>query len=551
MLVAAALSFAGGIYLNALYHVSLTYTIIPLVFFLSLIPFLIRRGNPVPGLLILICFALTGMVRIGMVGINQTVEPSVKGVNELYQGFVTESSPKTKILQLTSPKTTSGIKTVLRTPQDLNINDGVRVFGELRDIDPTFNNPHLLSWKWMKRLEGVSHELRGTIISTTPGTHYVHLIRNLAKEKIEASGARHGDIIKAITIGDTTGLQEETKKLFMRTGTSHILAISGFHVGIVTGFLFFVLRFIIGRIRRISLRGDDTRYAALLTIPCIFMFMFLAGARIPTMRATIMITVFMLSLFFERGRNVFNTLAVSGLIILLIYPHSIFTPSFQLTYASVVFILLLGQRVLSFVKVSNRLIKGVLLSAGVTVSAMVGTFPVVLYHFYGINPFSVIHNLTCVPLMGLVAMPLSLAGIVLPWGEHILRLSGEVFAAALRILSLLDWGYIYPMVRPNLFEIALYFIFLVSMLTLRKRLAFALIIFLLLPLASGYGYHAWNERFSRDLRVSFLDVGNGDAMLRGYPIKTCLYPAFLQFLQAFQDRWKSFLSPTKDAFSWA
>ena len=512
MFVIAIFSFAGGIYLNALYDIPLKFIIPTLILILSFIPFFIRKSSYLSVLLVLVCFMLAGMVRLGVVTVGQTsMNPS--STKEIYEGLVTESSPNTKIIKLTNPGELAALKVILRTPQALNINDMVRVFGELREINPTFKNPYLLSWKWLKKLEGVSYELRGTIISITPGIHYVHSVRNRLKQKIDASGAKYGGIIKALTIGDTTGLDEETKKLFLHTGTSHILAISGSNIGIVTAFFFFISRFLIGRIRKLRLRGDNTRYAALTTIPFAFLFMLIAGSSIPTMRATIMITIYMMSIFFERGRDIFNTIALSALAILLIYPHSLFTPSFQLTFASVVFIILFTQRIFPFVKTDNRMLKWLFLSMGMTVAATIGTLPVVLYHFYGVNPFSVFHNLIGVPLMCVIAMPLGLIGVVLPWGEYLLRLAGEVLAATVSILTTFDWGYIYPMVRPNLFEIILYFIFLFVLLHKRRKIAFALMVFLVLPLASGYAYYAYHERFNNDLRVNIIDVGNGDALL--------------------------------------
>jgi competence protein ComEC len=512
LLVIAICFFASGIYLNALYNIPLRFIILPVVLTLPFIPSLIRKSSYIPVLLVLVCFVLAGMARLGMVTAGQTAM-SPGNVKEVYEGLVTESSPNTKIIKLTNPGELAALKVTLRTPQALNINDTIRVFGELRELNPTFKNPYLLSWKWLKRLEGVSYELRGTITSVTPGIHYIHAVRNSLKQKIDASGAKYAGIIKALTIGDTTGLDEETKKLFLHTGTSHILAISGSNIGIVTAFFFFVSRFLIGRIRILRLRGDDTRYAALTTIPFAILFMLIAGSSVPTMRATIMITVYMLAVFFERGRSIFNTIALSALAILLVYPHSLFTPSFQLTYASVVFIILFTQRVFPLLKTDNRLLRWFFLSVGMTISATVGTLPVVLYHYYGVNPFSVLHNLIGVPLMCVIAMPLSLVGILLPWGEYLLRLAGEILAVTVNILTTLDWGYIYPMVRPNLFEIILYFIFLVASLHMRRRMVLVLIIFIVLPAASGYACYAYHERFKNVLRVNIIDVGNGDALL--------------------------------------
>ena len=213
MFVIAILSFASGIYLNALYDIPLKFIIPTLILILSFIPFFIRKSSYLSVLLVLVCFMLAGMVRLGVVTVGQTsMNPS--STKEIYDGLVTESSPNTKIIKLTNPGGLAALKVILRTPQALNINDMVRVFGELREINPTFKNPYLLSWKWLKKLEGVSYELRGTIVSITPGIHYVHSVRSRLKQKIDASGAKYGGIIKALTIGDTTGLDEETKNCF-------------------------------------------------------------------------------------------------------------------------------------------------------------------------------------------------------------------------------------------------------------------------------------------------------------------------------------------------
>jgi len=513
LFVIAVFSFACGIYLNALYNIPLKFLVSLLVVILLLIPFIIRKNYLLTAFLALVCFMLAGALRLGIITDGQTTINPNSGTKNVYVGFITESSPNTKIVKLTSPSEAMALKVILRTPRSLNINDVIKVFGELRDVHPTFKNPYLLSWKWLKKLEGISYELRGTLVSVSPGSHFIHSIRNILKQKIDASHAQQSGIIKALTIGDTTGLDDATKKLFLHTGTSHILAISGSNIGIVTAFFFIIARFLMGRIKTLRLRGDDIRYAALTAIPFAITFMLIAGSSIPTIRATIMIIVYMLSIFIERGRNIFNTIALSALAILVIYPHSLFTASFQLTYASVVSIILFTKHTSPLLKTKNRIVKWFFLSIGMTISATVGTLPIVLYHFYGVNPFSVLHNLIAVPLMCIFAMPLSLLGIVLPWGDYLLRVAGEILAITKNILTALDWGYIYPIIRPNLFEISLYFFIIFILLHIRKKIAYASIVLIILPLALGYAGYAYFERFNNDMRVNFIDVGNGDAIL--------------------------------------
>jgi len=452
------------------------------------------------------------MVRVGIMIMEQPAI-IIDEDKAIYEGLIIETSVNTKIIRLSKPENMDSVKAIFRTADNLNINDKIRIFGQAKELNLTFKNPYLTTWKWLKRLEGISYEVRGTLISVAPGKNLVHAWRNRLKERIEISGAKYASVIKALTIGDTTGLDEDTKTLFLRTGTSHILAISGSNIGIVTAFFFFIARFLIRRVSVLRHRGDDIKYAALITIPFAFMFMLIAGSGIPIIRATIMITVYMLSLFFERGRNIINTIALSALIILLIYPHSLFTPSFQLTFMSVLFIVIFTEKFFSLIRIVNKMAKWFLFSIFTTISATLGTLPIVIYHFYGINPFSVIHNIIAIPLMCILAMPMSLIGMVLPYGEYILRLAGEILNINMQILKYLNAGYIYPIIRPTLFEMILYFAFASALMFSRRKLILALLIFVIMPVSTIHVYLAYEKRFNNNMRINFMDVGIGDSIL--------------------------------------
>lgn len=264
----------------------------------------------------------------------------------------------------------------------------------------------------------------------------------------------------------------------------------------------------------VRLRGDDKKYAALLSIPFAILFMLTAGSSIPTIRATIMITVYMCALYFERGRDVENTVALSALVILMIYPHSIFMPTFQLTFMSVFFIILFTKTFYPYTQPWRAILRWSFSSFLITISAMIGTFPIVLYHFYGINPIAIIHNLIAVPLMCIVAMPLGLIGLLVPYGDYLLRFSGEILSLSILILKHLDVGYIYPLIRPNLFETVLYFLTILSLFFLRKRFVRIMFIFILIPVLSFAVYTTFKERFfNNELCLHFIDVGLGDAIL--------------------------------------
>lgn len=514
MFIASVLAFVAGIYTEAFHHIAFPPLLISLGVLIVLIPLLIRKGSlRATGTALVIAFLVAGMLRLALVFLDQP-SPIVDSGPSLYRGTVVESSKGLRVIEIEEPLHLSGIRAFIRSDHPAAIGDRVGVLGILKNIAPTFKNPHHLSWQWVKKLEGTFCEIRGEVLSVRPGKRLIDGWRRYLAGRVDASGTRHAAVVKALTIGDTAGLDETTKTLFLETGTSHILSISGSHFAVVAGFFFLIARFAFRASSRMRQKGTDRAWAALLTIPFTILFMLVAGSSLPTIRATIMIVIYMLALFFERKGHTVNALFLSALIILVAFPHSLFSPSFQLTFVSVLFIILTGRMIHPLLGKANRPIGWFLSLTAAGLAATLGTLPVVLYHFHGFNPLSFVHNLVAVPLMCLVSTPLALAGLVAPFGEHLLRLSGEVIETTVAVLGTLNHGYIYPVIRPNLPEAFLYFAALLCLLFIRRRpVRFAFVAFVL-PLLIVAGFVTWQKRFhNNDLCVSYIDVGLGDAVL--------------------------------------
>lgn len=513
MFISSVLAFALGIYLQAIQPFPLLLPLCLLVCSLVLIPFAARNRKPLAASLILFGFCLAGYARLALVQADDTTTSGLEETADLYGGRVIESSGQIKTIRLSSPGRYAGVRAAFASSRAMPVNTEVRVVGFLREMNPSFKNPSIGSWKWLKKLEGIGYELKGTILSTTPGTSLIEGSREYFKRNIEGSGAWHTDVLKTLTIGDRTSLDQEKNRLFVQTGTSHVLAISGFNVGIISGFFFFLLRAFFGFWPILRLSGRHTRYAALLTMPFPFVFMFVAGAGVSVIRATIMVLVYMLSLFFERSRHPINTMAFSALLILLIYPHSLFAPSFQLTFMSLVFIMVFLENWYSMItRIEWRLARLTVSAVCSTAAATLGTAPIVIYHFYGINPLTVIHNLFAVPLVGVVATSLSLVGMLHSTLAPVLKAAGLVVEASIQALKAFDFGYIWPIVRPNIQEIAVYYSLLLPLFYFRKKAAAGVFV-VSLPVLFVTAAFTVSERFNHDLRISFLDVGGGDSIL--------------------------------------
>lgn len=516
MFIASVSAFIAGIYIEAGRPFPFTCVLIPFIIIVAAIPLLLKKkNNGFACALLIAAFFFAGMFRMWIVPVprHQSLSPASEEAT-IYRGLVVESSKNTKVVRLDDPSHVSGVRAIVRTDQPLCIGDRLTLFGSLRELSVTFKNPHSISWRWLKRLEGTFCEIRGKIVSVTPDSRLIDTWRRYLSNRIEVSGATNSEILKALTIGDTTGLNETTRTLFLETGTSHILSISGSHLGILTAFFFFLARFLFRRSSRMRQSGDDQRYAAILTIPFAVLFMFTAGSGIPTVRATIMITACMVAIFFEHGRHTGNILFLSALIILVIYPHSLFSPSFQLTFISVLFIIPAVRLFHPHIREWHLLIRWPLSLILVTLAATIGTLPVVIYHFQGFNPISILHNMIAVPLMCLISTPLALAGLFVPFGDSLLRLTGEIIGVAITVLQNLNRGYIYPVVRPDLTETLLYLSILLSLLFINKKLVRLTLFAFILPIALVTTSIALHKRFyNNDLCVNYLDVGLGDAIL--------------------------------------
>lgn len=513
MFVSSVLAFILGIYVQAVHPLPTVVTLGLLLCSLALIPILLKHAGLPAACLILLGFSLAGSARVALVPRDDTSVSALEKSPDLYGGTVIESSPSMKTVKLSFPAPYAGIRTVFVSPVPMPINTEIHVAGLLRELNPSFKNPSLGSWKWQKRLEGVGYELKGRLLSMTQGTSLVEGSREYLKKTIEQSGARHTDVLTTLTVGDRASLDQGKKDLFIRTGTSHVLAISGFNVGIVSGFFFFFLRILFGLRSTFRLSGRHTRYAALLTIPFPFAFMFVAGAGVSVIRATIMLLLYMVSLFFERTRHPINTMALSALVILLIYPHSLFAPSFQLTFLSLIFIVVfLENWYPTIAKIKWRAVTWTVSALCSTAAATLGTAPVVIYHFYGINPLTVLHNLAAVPLIGVAATSLSLVGMLHRFLAPVLWVAGWVTEVNIRLLRALDFGYIFPIIRPNIPEILVYYALLLSLFYVRRKAAVAALI-VSLPILIGTAAFTFSGRFNTDMRVSFLDVGGGDSIL--------------------------------------
>jgi competence protein ComEC len=305
-------------------------------------------------------------------------------------------------------------------------------------------------------------------------------------------------------------------------------------VALVAWFAFALIKGLLSLSYGWALRADLRKTAALLTCIPVVAYTCLAGFQVPSQRSMMMVLAFLFSMIVGREKDVWSTLAFAALIVLAVDPHSIFTIPFQLSFLAVVGILWLSPKIFSLLSFQAFGVKKGLLYRGylyfcglaaVTLSAMVFLLPVTSFYFHRLSLVSPLANMTALPVMGLCILPIGLlAAALLPLSESLAELALTIAAWGLdRMMDYVEFwsGFAWAeakVVRPNLMEVfLLYALFLCLFLMRQRRWARAALGLVLMILAADSAYWIYRTHFNSSLKVTYLDVGQGNAALIQFP----------------------------------
>ena len=227
-------------------------------------------------------------------------------------------------------------------------------------------------------------------------------------------------VLKALIIGDRAAISSEVRDRFNRAGVGHVLAISGLHIGIVATVAFFFFHKLLGFVRPLLWRAWTRKGAAIFSLVPVCIYGLVSGMSPSTQRAVIMVGAFLMTFLFERERDTLNTLALAAFIILILFPPSLFSISFQLSFMAVLSILY-GLSCIQKVPPNDRqnvksgfgiqLRRKLLGFFLVSLLAICGTLPLVMFYFNQISLIGLFANFAVVPLVGFVVIPCGLLAL--------------------------------------------------------------------------------------------------------------------------------------------
>jgi len=243
-------------------------------------------------------------------------------------------------------------------------------------------------------------------------------------------------IVKAITLGDKSDISKDDLRAFSMAGISHIISISGLHIGIISSCLFFLLR----GIKKLR------HFYVFICIAVVWGFVALTGFNISTIRSAIMITIMLASHLFGRPPESTNSLFLAGIVIVLINPFAIRDVGFMLTFMATLGILVCSNSIsLWLIKTlcigdRHTIIIGIIKTISCTIGANLFILPVMLLTFKSVSLASLFTNLVAIPLvpiiliLSLILLLFSYIPLLLP----IVKVISWVIALLVKILLLMS-----------------------------------------------------------------------------------------------------------------
>jgi competence protein ComEC len=570
LLIALICGIFAGSYLNSCYYPLLTAVALNL--FLLLIT--LRKKWPITGLFLILSLTfLLGVFNIQkqiyLTENDQNISRFINKGKVTMEGIVIESPLSRldnnvlivrcmRVIQGNSYVSTSGdIRLVI--PSDLNFQYGdfIRFHSTLRKIQ-SFQNPGSFNYEHILNIQGIyasgfinnNAEIILLRNNSASGMRLkLESFRNYLKQIIyNNASSPQREVIEAMTIGNQNKIPADLRDNFNKTGTAHLLSINGLHIGIIAASAFFFVFLVLKSSEYMMLRFNIIKLAAAAAFIMVMICALIAGMRIPVLRSTLMAFVFLVALLNGKQRDFYNILAIAALIILLISPEALFDSSFQLSFVAVLALIYMMPRLgdLHFKKESclplwtQSVIRYAYLSALVCIAVTIGTLPLIVYYSNRVSSITIIANLISVPLLGTLSLTICMFFILCAFFSPIIagyciKLASFFVGISVNIinkLAAIPWSS-FNVTTPNLLEIAIFYFFIFLTMqfidAIRNRKtpkAFSLqrlqilkylLIITVLFFVADITYLTFKDKLSSDLKVTVIDVGQGNSTLIQFP----------------------------------
>jgi competence protein ComEC len=336
--------------------------------------------------------------------------------------------------------------------------------------------------------------------------------------------------LMSIVTGERSFLTKESRDAFNSTGLAHILSISGAHFGLLLLIMFGFFRFLIKRLSykmlvRLTLYVTPSQIAAALCVPVMIAYLGISDMSLPSIRAFIMITLFLFGLLIQRKGFWLNTLLFAAVVIILIQPDAVLDLSFQLSFIAVLCIGLITEqqrdRAAEQQGIKAKVLSYCSSALKISLAATIGTAPLVAYYFHYFSIISPATNLIITPIIGFVILPLALMSsfVFLVFGifpiHPVIDKFTDIILSAVKHIA----GLSFVDVKIAAFPLILLIMFYVGILVyivFRGRKIFAVAAGIAVLPFVFYSFQLFEQS---GIKITYLDVGQGDSAVIELPDK--------------------------------
>ncbi len=556
-LVPTFICFTGGILAGRYFSFINDLLLIITLLILLLLFLLFLRQRKFKSFIIPICFLLAGMFLVSCRDISSELVRLAEGNKIILEGTVispVKQNDQSERFELKAERLFLDEKiisvnekvqvSVYNNPVVYTIGTRIR-FPSLLKPFMNFKNPGAYDYELSMQIKGISCNA-----SVSDGRYIVPMGRgepDFLMEILErirqpfrgilnrTLSEKNNALYSALLLGETEGIGDDLREYFNLTGLGHVLAVSGLHVGMIAWISFFICRQILSQSYKLAIRYNIKKITALVTCFPVIAYTALSGFQVSGQRAMIMALAYLFSIIIERESDIWSTLLFSAFIILAIDPLAIESISFQLTFLAVVGIVWLTPFIQKkFPDISGKLKKYPRLKStyfyitgiiSVSLAANIFLLPVTVYYFNRISFVSILANLLVIPLMGFIILPSGMFSLLVLFisadASRLIIFIGayglDIMMYIIEYLAHLPWACFW-MVTPSVIEILLFYCLLFCIVYFRKGkiIKYSMIAVLLLSLLD-VSYWVYDTGFNKNLRVFFLDVGQGNSALIQFP----------------------------------
>jgi competence protein ComEC len=236
-----------------------------------------------------------------------------------------------------------------------------------------------------------------------------------------------GSIASALITGKRDAISGPVNDAMYISSLAHVLSISGYHMALVAGVVFFVVRGLLALSPALAMRHAIKKWAALAALVAAFCYLLLSGAEVATQRSFIMTGIVLVGVMVDRAALTLRNLALAALGVMLLAPEAVIHPSFQMSFAATLALIAAYERGLPWAVAGADTSVGarVALWGGREIVALIlaslvaglATTPYAAYHFHRLAPYGVLANLLAMPIVSVWVMPAGLLALIaLPFG---------------------------------------------------------------------------------------------------------------------------------------